>query len=307
MTILDPDLDRYTEGIRPRPVPPALLAARRDVLATVADLRTIPDDALPRPWAWKGDSEEELRYGFYRIAESFDLAGIDAAATQRLSGVDRGRTADLIAPMTTARWDLQGILAGLPDAAWDADPGGEEWTIRQTMGHVVGGQRGYGVGTAWWQSQGLRVDDPTLPAHAPEAIWDALPTEEAEGAGTPTEVRDRLDAVVDRTTERLAGLPADHLRFGGRWAGFAVDMGFRIGRWSSHIAEHVIQIEKTVVLIDHRPTEIDRLIRHVLAAWGRAEAPVFGETRVDDAMAIVEAAATEARQTAADLARLARA
>ena len=262
-------LDSNTDARLARPLPVALQAARRDVLDAVSELAEIPDASLARPWAWKGGGEEEIRYGFYRIGEAFELAGIDALAASRATGEDRGRAAELISPSTAARWDLQGLLLPLADTVWDADPGGGEWTIRRTLGHVVSGQRYYGIGTAWWQAHEYRADDPALPeavvtwpwmpAAVPEETWDGMPSEEAEAEGTPAEVRDRLDAVLDRATERLAGTPADRLSAGARWSGFAVDVGFRLGRWSSHLREHTVQVEKTLAMLDERPTEVQRL------------------------------------------------
>jgi len=298
-------LIRYTDDNLARPLPAALTAARGELLAAVADLRTISDAALTRPWRWKGDSEDEIRYGFYRINELIERAAIEATAAMREAGVDRGRAAEIAAAATAARWDLHGLLLPLADASWDADPGGGEWTIRQTLGHVIAGQRGYAAAGAWWQERAYRADDPGLPKHAPESIFDELPSEEAEAEGSPAEVRARLDDVVDRSTERLAGLPAERLAFGARWSGFAVDVGFRMGRWSSHIREHTIQVEKTLVMLDLRPTEVDRLVRLVLAAWGRAETVVYGGVEAADAMRALASAAARARVTAAELATLA--
>ena len=297
-------LARYTDSTLARPLPSGLHAARRDVLAAVHDLRTISDARLAKPWGWKGGSEEEIRYGFYRIGEAFELAAIEAEAAIRRVGLDRGRTADRIAPATAARWDLHGLLIPLTDATWDADPGGGEWTIRQTLGHTVAGQRGYGATSGWWQLQGLSPDDPDLPA-VPESIFDELPSEEAEAEGTPVQIRDRLDETLDGATERLAGLPADRLAFGARWSGFPVDVGFRISRWSSHIREHTIQVEKTLVMLDQRPTEVDRLVRLVLAAWGRAEAAVYGSAGAGEDVVILASAAAGAHATAAELAEIA--
>ena len=304
MTADDPLL-RYTDANLARPLPTALRAARGDVMAAVEELRSISDASLTAPWGWKGGSEEEVRYGFYRIAEAFELASIDAQAAIRTAGLERGRAADLIAPATAAQWDLQGLLIPLADATWDADPGGGEWTIRQTLGHVIASQRAYGVGTAWWQDAGLRADGPDLP-HAPEAIFDVLPSEEAEAEGTPAEVRGRLDHVLEMATERLAGLPENRLEFGARWSGFAVDVGFRLGRWSSHLREHTIQVEKTLVMLGHGPTEVERLVRHVLATWGQAEAVVYGSTQTGDAVRALASAAADARVTATELAGIVR-
>ena len=305
-------LVQFTDDIEPRPIPEALIAARRDVMAAIRELATIRDADLGTFWAWKGDGENELRYGFYRILEDFERAGIDAATALRETGVERGRAAELIAPTTAARWDLQGILLQLPDSAWDVDPGDEQypawdadpgekqWTVRRTLGHVIGGQRGYAAVTAWWQAQGLPADS-NLPTARPSMIYDALPSDEEEGAGSPAELRIRLDEVVDRSAERLAGLPRNRLAFGTRWMDFAIDIGFRIGRWSSHLREHTIQVEKTLVMLGHTPTEVDRLIRLILAEWGRAEAVIYGSAEGGEGVSLLAAAAARARVTASEL------
>ena len=301
----DEQLVRYTDSALERPLGGGLRAARADVWTAIETLRSIPDASLAKPWAWIGGSEEEVRYGFYRIAESFELAGIDATDAMANAGKPRGRAADIIAPATAARWDLQGLLIGLDDAVWDADPGGDEWTVRQTVAHVIESQRYYGVGSAWWQDQGYAVDDPKLPPGTPDAVYEGLPDEEAEGAGSPAEVRDRLDTVLDRAADRLAGLPAERLRTGSRWSGFAVDIGFRLGRWSSHMREHTVQVEKTLAMLDSNPSEVDRLVRVVLGAWGRAEQTVYGAVDPGAGLPALAAAASAARATATEIAELA--
>ncbi len=296
-------LRSFTDGIPSRPLAPRLLAARADLRAAVETLRSIPDDRLAEPWPWKGGSEEEVRYAFYRIAESFERAAIDAADLLRAGAPDRGRAGDLVAPATAARWDLDGLLLPLAAATWDADPGGGEWRIRRTLGHVIGSQRAYGVGSGWWLRRSFAADDPTLPASVPEELWASMPDEEVEGAGSPEEVRRRLSDLLDETTERLAGLSPAHLALGARWSGFAVDVGFRLGRWGSHMREHTIQVEKTLALLGHRPTEVDRLVRHVAATWGRSEAAVYGRAGADAAIEPLASAARAARDTAAEVVR----
>ena len=299
---------QMTVAVPVRPTPTGLPAARGDVAAAARSLLTVPDAALTRMWGWKGRSEEELRYGAYRIAERLELAGIEAADRLRATGVARGRAADLAASLAAAHWDLDGLLAPLAEADWDADPGDDEWTIRRTMGHVIDGQVAYGLGSAWWLGEGWRADDPDLPTSTPDEIWVDLPEEEEQAFGSPAEVRDRFTAVVDDTMERLAGMTDEQLAFGGRWAGFPVDLAFRLGRWGSHVREHTIQVEKTLVMLERRPTEVVRLVRGVYAAWGRAEAVVAGTTDEGGALAAaaaLTAGAADARSTAEELAALA--
>jgi hypothetical protein len=117
-----------------------------------------------------------------------------------------------------------------------------------------------------------------------------------EAAGNVDDLLTRLDAILDQSSERLAGLPDERIAFGSRWSGFPVPVGFRIARWASHIREHSIQIEKTFALLRYAPSEPARLARNLLAAYGRAESVVFGRVDVDAAVERVVQGAAEARQ-----------
>jgi DinB superfamily len=296
----DDALLRHTDPDRARPLPSAIGRARAELPAIAADILAIPEAALEREWTWIGGGEADLRYGIYRLHEILERADIDASRVLRADSRDSGLAADLIAPAGAVRWDLHGLLAPLSDVEIDADPGGGEWTIRQTLGHIVSGQRAYGWATAWWQEQGLALHDPDLPATLPDGFWANLPDEHgAEIEGLLDDVRARLDAILDLSAERLAGVPDERLGFAARWQGFAVPISFRLGRWSSHIREHTIQVEKTLATLGRVPTEPERLVRLTLAAYGRAEAVVLGQPEADTAAEVVRAALEEAAATIA--------
>jgi hypothetical protein len=84
--------------------------------------------------------------------------------------------------------------------------------------------------------------------------------------------------------------------------GFALDIGFRLGRWSSHVREHTVQVEKTLAMLGHTPTEVDRLIRLILAEWGRAEAVLYGSAG-GEAVAVLAGAASRARGIGSEIAQ----
>jgi hypothetical protein len=302
----DAPLLELTDARRARPLPRAIRDARSELAPLVADILAIPESVLNRDWSWIGGGEAEIRYGIYRAHELFEQAEIDASRALDESGAGIERTAAIVAPATAARWDLHGLLAPLAAGDIDADPGGGEWSVRRTMGHVVNGQRAYGWATAWWLAKAFALEDPDLPPRVDGALYESLPDEDGpEMAGSLDEIRARFDATLDLSTERLAGLPAERLELGSRWTGFAVTVAFRLGRWSSHIREHAIQVEKTLAAVGRAPTEPERLVRLVLAAYGRAEAVVFGRQSADAAAEIIRAAAAEARQTVADARRAA--
>ena len=260
------------------PLDPAVVATRAPLAAVVDELLAVPDDALERRWRWLPSDIDELdiRYGLYRVHESLESA-IAAIATGReagdWSGAPVGPATPALQAMAVARWELHGTLAGLTEADWDADPGGGEWTVRQTLGHIIASQRSYGWWNAWFLSKGFSEGEAIRP---PAGELPELPSEEDEATGTPTEVRARLDDVVDANIAANAALDTAALLVDARWMGMHIPIDFRLGRYGSHIREHTIQVDKTVALLGRQPTEVERVVRLILGSYGRLEALFVG-------------------------------
>lgn len=260
--------------LRLAPEPPArvdarLLRARDSIRNALTCLRDVPDSVLELPWPWRGD-EADVRYGFYRQYEAL----ADAQALIRpLLDIARAQEAParpLVAAASAARWDLHGLLAGLSDEDLDKDPGNGEWTARQTLAHIVSVQRAYGVFTAWWLARREATAD-DFPTQVPDELDAELPAEEAEGVGSVADVQRRLDDLLDLSAGVFAPLGDEMLGVRARWAGFPVNVRFRLLRWPSHIREHTIQVEKTFGFIGRPITEVERLLRLIAAAYGRLE------------------------------------
>jgi hypothetical protein len=268
--------DEFLLRHAPRPLEPVnegLLRTRATLATALADFTAVPDDALERPWPWRG-GEADVRYGFYRCYELLEetRARVRPLLAAALTKEPPARA--LVASATVARWELHGLLAGLDDADLDADPGNHEWTLRQTLGHIVGGQRAYGWFTAW------RLDQPKLPPEqfppsVPDELGDVLPDETLEGAGRLDEIRTRLDAILDDSAGALGGLDHDEMAAGARWSGVEVTVGFRLGRWSSHIREHTVQLHKTLAMIGRPRREVEYLVGLIGAAYGRLEEDLY--------------------------------
>ncbi|MFL5775749.1 MAG: DinB family protein [Chloroflexota bacterium] len=256
---------------------PEVGAARSAVEAAGRRLLGVPDDRLEAVWPWSGHaSEVDVRYGLYRSFELLEAARASAVEALASAGTSPGPAARLGSAATVARWSLHGLLLPLDDADLDRDPGNREWTIRQTLGHMLQSQQFYARFTAWWLTQA-----PTPAAIPADALSDEVPSEIEESAGSMSEIRVRLDRLLDLAMERLGGLDAVQVAVPARWSGGEVTVGFRLGRWASHIREHTIQIEKTLVMLDRPTTEVERLIRLILEAYGRLEETVFGLEAAD--------------------------
>jgi hypothetical protein len=257
-------------------LPDSILRARAALEQAASDYLAIPDSALLRTWLFRGiDTEDGVRYGIYRGAETVEAASAELVAA--LAGAPARPPATIrSAPATIARWALQGRLAALDDGMLDRVGKEGEWTVRQTLAHVISGQRSYGWFSRWWLSQPLGPERPSrVTPEAESASERELPPEDREGDGSVGEVRARLDAVLDEWALRFATLDEAALAASARWAGVPVDIDFRLGRWASHIAEHTIQVDKTLAWLDYQPSEAARIVRDLYAAWGRLEAQIF--------------------------------
>jgi hypothetical protein len=247
------------------------------VRATADDLGSIGDDRLTSLWLWDGN-EINVRYGLYRALETLEQGASEVG--RAVASISSSEARDAVGATTAARWDLDGLLAGLTDPDLDADPGRGEWTVRQTLGHIIGGQRGYAWGSAWWLS--VR-DEPRKPGpqRPPEELFSAMPEDDEEARGSLAQVRQNLHDVVDSTSSRYATLTPDEMAVMGGWYGFPISIGFRLWRWPSHIEEHTVQVEKTLDMLGRRQTEVARLVRLVMRAYGRLEQLVVGRPEDD--------------------------
>ena len=278
----------------PTRLAPEIVAIRAAVDGAGRRLLSVPDDRLEAEWQWPGSSSEvDVRYGFFRLYELMEGARGSVVAALASNGVVPAPGARRSAASTVARWSLHGLLLPLGDAALDRDPGNEEWPVRETMGHVLNTQRFYSRFTAWWLTQ---APEPAAPV--PDALGNDVPERSVEAAGSMDDVRAKLDDLVDLSMAYLGALTEEQLAVPARWSGGEVTVGFRMGRWASHLREHTVQVEKTLVMLDRPIPEVERLIRMVFEAYGRLEETVFGLDAADVASSGAGAVLTS---TAADV------
>lgn len=255
-------------------LPQSIVAARAAIAAAASDYLAVPESALERAWRWR-DVENDVRYGLYRAAETVEAASAELEATLAAAPA-RSPGARVVAPSTIARWALQGRLATLSDDVLDRVAKDGEWTVRGTLGHTIGGQRGYGWASRWWLSIPLGPDRPKrIPEDVLARAEQELPSDDDEGLGSLAEIRARLDAVLDADALDFAGLDRAALAVPASWSGTQVDIGFRLARWASHISEHTVQLDKTLAWLGHQPSEVERIVRDLHTAWGRLESRIW--------------------------------
>lgn len=221
-----------------------------DVLVRYAGLS---ERRLSEPWRWPGrdGAPLEVRDALLRSLE-LELAALATA------GSGAGERARAVALGQAAFGDLRGLLCGLPDALLDAEPGDGEWTLRQVLQHVLWVERRYQLQTAY---AARRSDDD------PARTEPDVPVEDA---GSIAAWLQRLSAAREEGRQMLA-FPDEKLGRPSAWTGHAVDVRFRLHRFSGHLAQHTIQCEKLLRQLDHPDREARGLVRRISAARGGHE------------------------------------
>lgn len=232
-------------------------------------MATLPDQRCAEPWAWEGHDGRplQLRDGLYHALE-VELGA--AAAGPRPAG-----EASLLWTAGERAWgDLRGLLLGLPDEILDAPTAADDWSPREVLAHVLLVERRYR-----FQCEHALRRGPDEPVY----VVPSFELGAAERMGDVVDWIERLAA--ERALGRgLAETDAADLERPTVWAGYDVDVRFRLGRFAAHIAEHTIQAEKALDALGWRAGEAARIVRRISLA--RADHELFtppGEREALDA------------------------
>lgn len=242
----------------------AVAAARAHAEAAAAQLLEIPDPALTVEWEWR-ETKRSVRFGAYHLVEMLE------STTAELSADARWTVAGALgARVTAARWDLRGLLVGAGgqvDAAW-----GEEWTIRQTLTHMLWSQDFWCWMTGGWAESFEAGRELPEWGYERAEVPDRFRADPETYDGTLDDMLGALDSFLDRSLAALAVVGRhDQLDRMVRFQRAAVPIRYYPVRWIAHLREHAIQIEKTLVGIGHRPREVERIANRVLSAYGELE------------------------------------
>ena len=222
-------------------------------------LALIADQRCSEPWRWPGHSgwPLQVRDALYRSLEE-ELAAVAA------QNPPAGEAARLLAAGQRAWGELRGLLVGLPDGLLDEHPEGVEtgeWTLRQVLAHVLLVERRYREQVEY----ALERSDQDPVRREPQA---AVRSSEEEGG--MLEWIERLARQRD-VAATLAEIRPEQLLRPAVWAGYEVDVRFRLLRFAGHLVEHTVQAERLLARRQHRIGEAHLIVRRISAARGAHE------------------------------------
>ncbi len=227
------------------------------------------DDSLLRePREWRGNTAS-MKLRLFALAEGdesrrVEIEQVIQSQTAVLSAVQR-------ALVTTGemRGRLLGSLVGLTEQQFDRAPAEGEWSVRQTLGHVIATDQRYLIAVRYaLERERVGAGGPLRPPTAGLPPIDG----EAFTGGSMQEVVARLTEVRDAVMRELAETPDDLLAAPTNWVLWDLDVRFRIHRFAGHDREHTIQVVRALRAIGFVPSEAQMLLADAMASRGALEA-----------------------------------
>jgi hypothetical protein len=228
-----------------------------DYDVALARCGTLDEDVLARPWSFRG-RQMDVRYALYRTLEDAQEAYVRVAAGEH------PESRRILALAQRAFGGLRALLAGLPGTLLEAAPRAGEWSIQETVGHVVAVEQRYALQTKYavdrTDADPIRIADSRLPSLTP-----------ASAGGAIEPLLAKLAEARAETDRWLGDLSAVKLTRPTIWVGYEIDVRFRLHRFGAHIVEHTVQCEKTLHALGWRPTEGRQIARRLAAMLGEVE------------------------------------
>ncbi len=221
-------------------------------------------------WGW--DAYEGIRYGLLHVA--LELRTLAATLADQRTRSDRPihLAQRMLAQHHLAFRDFQSLLLGLSDQEFDREPAAEEWSIRTIITHVHGAER-------YFFAHILNALDNPNPQPLNNEQMAAI-------LGGPRSVATQgslqalwadYETSHSRVLTQLSQITNDELNLlSPMWEPAPVPIHFRIQRFGAHIREHTNQLEKTLTMLDRRPSESKQLLRQVYVALAEVEGTLIG-------------------------------
>ncbi len=240
----------------------------------------LSDEDLDLEWAWQAYDSEGVRFAFFRTYEDLRELAVRSAALRAARGPALTQAQAILAQYHAAHRDLQASL--LATDAQDAGlaPAQGEWPLQQVLKHIVGADLGFYCVVKYALERHRTGDGQSLAI--PDEAWDLLlgadeATIDAKLDGPWDDLLAYYQTVHDRTLHEFGGIGDDELAAPSvYWEGYELPLRFRLHRFDSHLRQHTVQADKTLVGIGRSPTEALRLLRLIYAALAQAEGAIIG-------------------------------
>jgi hypothetical protein len=243
-------------------------------------VQNLTDLELDTEWAWGDYDSDGVRFAFFRIYEELRELATTLAAVRAANGPATTTAQRALAQYHGAYRDLEAALLGVTSEEAERAPAEGEWSLREVLSHIVRADT-YFFALVRYALDGHRRGV-WQPAAVPDEAWDGLVGMEESAlkaiTGGPIDgIRLYHARLHEQIMDQLAGIGDDELgKPSMYWEEEPMSVAFRLGRFDSHMRQHIVQIDKTLVGIGRAPNEARRLLRLIYAALAEVEGVTVG-------------------------------
>lgn len=242
------------------------------------------DADLGQPYQW-GAHREGVRFALIGAMHELRTLAVAIAADRRRAANPLTRAHHALAQYHAAYRDLDAVLLGLSADDANMSPAVGEWSIRDTLHHMVGVQRNFFALVHYGLRRQREAGE--LPARLPEGEADRVLSGQ-EGLGS-LRIDPDMDELIqyharlhDRSLSEFASIAEEEIDGPSIWwEGEPFSLEYRIHRMEAHLRQHTVQIEKSLDQLSLPATEARRLLRHVFAALAEVEGLLIGASMVN--------------------------
>jgi hypothetical protein len=242
----------------------------------------LSDAELETEWAWGEYDEDGVRFAFFRTYEELRELATVLAAVRSANGPATTMAQRALAQYHASYRDLEASLLGVTPEESVRAPAEGEWSLREVVSHIVRADAYFFALVRYALDAHRR--GVWQPAAIPDEAWDELVDRAALGAimkGPIDGLQSYHASLHEQIIEQLAGISEDEMAKPSRyWEDEPMSIAFRLHRFDSHMRQHIVQIDKTLVGIGRAPTEAGRLLRIVYAALAEVEGVIVGAADV---------------------------
>lgn len=266
--------------------------------------KTFSDNDLDQPYQWRKHNEgvrlallgtyHELRDLAVLLLQKRVEEGLPKTAVQRT-----------LAQNHLGFRDLQAIFLAASDDIYDQKPAVGEWSLRTILSHIVATERTFfalahlGLASFRQNEAPPPFPDDTVEIlfGSNEAFWQTA------DEGTMQELLDLYEIIHFRSWEAFATISNDAINAPTPvwWEGETYSLEYRLRRMDIHLRQHLVQVEKTLEILEHASTEVHRLLRQLYGALAEVEGLLIGAPHIcqDERRALAETIQQRTREISA--------
>jgi uncharacterized damage-inducible protein DinB len=240
--------------------------------------QSFSDADLERPWSW-WVYDEGVRFAFFRSYEQLRQLATHIEVHRQREGQPVSLAQRILGQYHCGYRDLQAVLLGVDDGLAQQKPSEEEWSLRQTLPHIIQAEGSFFAITFYGLERQRSQDDRPLEMSDAywEAFWEGDEFSTLKDSGAFSALLAYYDQLHSRVLNAFQEISAAELGAPTVfWEEKPMPVEFRLHRFDSHLRQHTVQMEKILAQVRGEPSEARRLLRLIYAALAEVESSSLG-------------------------------